>query len=61
MYTVFPRIVIIITIDFRYLPSTTTKQGANETRVIAIKLSKTNPPKTTETKGKIFSLKILYM
>ena len=48
------------TLDFRYLPSATTKQDANEMRVIAIKLSKTNPPKkTTETKGENFSVKIV--
>ena len=47
-------------IHFMYLPSATTKWGANESRVIAIKLSKTNPTKkTTETKGENFSVKNL--
>ena len=45
-------------IHFTYLTTATTKLGANETRVISIKLSKTNPPKTTETRGKIFFEKI---
>ena len=51
VYTVFPQIVIAITIHFRYLPSATTKQGANETRVISIELCKTNPPKNNRNKG----------
>ena len=51
IYTVFPRIAIAIIIHFRYLPSATTKRGVNETRVIAIKFSKTNPPKNNRNKG----------
>ena len=49
--TVFPQLVITIKIHFRYLPSVTTKRGLNETKVIAIKLSKTNPPKNNRKKG----------
>ena len=59
MYTVSPGIVIAITIHFRYLQvhaptctcSVTTKRRTNETKVIAIKLSKTNPAKNNRNKG----------
>ena len=51
----FSQIVITITINFRYLLVQLQNEGASEMRVIAIKLSKTNPPtKTTETRGKKF-------
>ena len=60
VYTVFPRIVIAITFHFRYLPSATTKRGVNKTRVIAIKLSKTNPPKNNRNKGQKFFLEKMF-
>ena len=51
VYTIFPQIIIEITIDFQYLPVYLQNKGANEMRVITIKLSKTNPSKKQQKQG----------